>query len=238
MSGMPVHLPSCICLPWGSLGFGQNLWPCLSTRVPRDNLRHFKNGTLPPRLQAFRVIGTHRGGEEEEISHKTGIPIPVGMYVGRERADVTVHSDASGSWGCGAKAGKSWLQHQWIQGWSDSLSIAVKEITPIVMAAMVWGGAWLRKVIRFYCDNEAVVANLTSLSCKDRELWSLLRCLIFMAARYSFWFSAVHIPGRLNTLADALSRYKREVFQLQALDMVDPSPTSIPHALPEVLYGT
>ena len=46
------------------------------------------------------------------------------------------------------------------------------------------------------------------------------------------------IPGRLNTLADALSRNKREVFQLQAPDTVDPSPTSIPHALPEVLYGT
>ena len=133
-------------------------------------------------------------------------------YVGREHADVTVHSDASGSWGCEAIAGKSWLQHQWIQGRSDTLSIAVKEIIPIVMAAMVWGGAWSRKVIRFYCDNEAVVATLTSLSCKDRELWSLLRCLIFMAARYSFWFSAVHIPGHLNTLADALSRNKREVF--------------------------
>ena len=158
-------------------------------------------------------------------------------YMGEEHADISVYSDASGSWGCGALSGESWLQHQWIQGRSSKLSIAVKELIPIVMAATVWGGAWSRKVVRFHCDNEAVVVTLRSLSCKAKELLSLLRSLIFLAARCCFWFTAVHIPGRLNTHADALSRNKREMFLSQVQDKVDPTPTSVPHALPEILYG-
>lgn len=70
--------------------------------------------------------------------------------------------------------------------------------------------AWSGKLIRFYCDNEAVVSPLSSLSYKEKELLSLLRCRIFIAARFSFWFGAVHIPGLFNILAKATSRNKME----------------------------
>ena len=54
--------------------------------------------------------------------------------------DIVVYSDASGSWGCGALTGRTWLQHQWIPGAAEAFSIAHKEFVPIIMAAAIWGG--------------------------------------------------------------------------------------------------
>ena len=34
----------------------------------------------------------------------------------------------------------------------------------------------------------------------------VIRLLVFFAARFNFWFTALHIPGKQNILADALSR--------------------------------
>ena len=48
-------------------------------------------------------------------------------------AEVMVISDETGSWGCGALAGGSWLQHEWLPG-TLRMSIAQKELIPIVMA--------------------------------------------------------------------------------------------------------
>ena len=58
--------------------------------------------------------------------------------VGRLLPSVTVQSDASGGWGCGAVWGKLWLQVQWPSSWAD-VSIALKELAPIVFAALVFG---------------------------------------------------------------------------------------------------
>ena len=58
--------------------------------------------------------------------------------------DIEVWSDASGSWGCGVFSQNCWLEHQWLLK-SDSLSIAVKEMIPIVLEAALWGHTWKRK---------------------------------------------------------------------------------------------
>ena len=50
---------------------------------------------------------------------------------------VEVTSDASGSWGCGAWH-TSWLQVPW-EAAADGLSIAAKELVPIILACKVWG---------------------------------------------------------------------------------------------------
>ena len=75
-----------------------------------------------------------------------------------------------------------------LPGRADTLSIALKELVPIILAAIVWGFHWSGKLIQFNYDNEAVVLTLNSLLCKDKGLLSLLRCMIFIVAKYSFWF--------------------------------------------------
>ena len=58
-------------------------------------------------------------------------------------------------------------------------------------------------MVEFVSDNEAVVAVLNSGYARDGVLTHLLRFLFFIAASFSFWYSACHIPGRLNV---AISR--------------------------------
>ncbi len=54
---------------------------------------------------------------------------------------VTMTSDASGSWGCGAWHQLSWFQVTWDYR-SSHLTIAEKELLPIILACATWGRAW------------------------------------------------------------------------------------------------
>ncbi|KAL5510124.1 hypothetical protein EMCRGX_G005615 [Ephydatia muelleri] len=75
--------------------------------------------------------------------------------------DVVVHSNASGSIGCAAWWSEGWLHYEWPPEVAAA-SITPKETLPVVFACAVWGQLWGNKRIRFYCDNEAAVANLNS----------------------------------------------------------------------------
>ena len=48
--------------------------------------------------------------------------------------DITVYSDASGAWGCGAFADELWFQLEWPPQAKD-FSIAIKELIPVVVSA-------------------------------------------------------------------------------------------------------
>ena len=115
----------------------------------------------------------------------------------RASPDVLVVSDASGSWGCAALSENAWIQHPWLTA-MKGFSIAHQELIPIIFAAIVWGHRWSQKTVQFICDNQAVVTVLNKTYCQDGKLMHLLRCLVFLAAKYQFWFTAVHIPERVN----------------------------------------
>ena len=86
-----------------------------------------------------------------------------------------------------------------------SCHISVKELVPVTMAAALWGPQWSGKHICFHSDNMAVVAVLQRRSSKSPPLMQLLRCVSLFSAFYGFHFSAKHVPGVLNEVADALS---------------------------------
>ena len=122
----------------------------------------------------------------------------------RESCDVALVSDASGSWGCGAYCNGKWFQLQWAGLWANS-HIAIKELTPIVLAAAVWGRGWSGKSVMAHCDNAAVVSVINSGSSKDPDLMHLTRCLTFIKVKFDFALFSSHVPGVNNELADALS---------------------------------
>ena len=123
-----------------------------------------------------------------------------------------VFSDASGSYGCGGFAiPHGWFQLRWPQNW-HTIPITAKELVPIVIAAAIWGPTWKRCRVRFRSDNMAVVDLLSSRTSKDQLLMHLLRCLVFYAAFFRFEFVGQHVPGVLNTAADAISRNKISLF--------------------------
>ena len=70
--------------------------------------------------------------------------------------NITLYTDASGNWGCGAIEPPFWFQYQWPESWFDH-SIATKELLPIVMAIAIWGRRWSKKHVSCRCDNMAVV---------------------------------------------------------------------------------
>ena len=152
------------------------------------------------------------------------------MYPGLSPAvDLEVASDAAGSLGFGAYFQGLWFAGPWAVS-RQQQSIAYKELFPVVVAAHVWGAQWCKKHVLFRSDNEAVVHMLNSRTSKIPSLMQLLRNLLLSAARYSFSFSAQHIPGVFNQIADALSRFRWQEFR-QLVPGAQPTPTPIPPQL-------
>ena len=60
----------------------------------------------------------------------------------RRPPDVTLTSDASGSWGCGAFWTKYWFSIKWCECSSD-VHITIKELLLMVVASAVWGEQWI-----------------------------------------------------------------------------------------------
>lgn len=118
---------------------------------------------------------------------------------------VVCTTDASGSWGCGAWHNSSWFQVAW-DNRADHLSIAGKELVPIILACAAWGVSWRACRVRCRCDNQVVVSALRSRSSKDRGVMHLLRCLVFVEARCGCHLYGEYIETYNNHLADDLSR--------------------------------
>lgn len=147
--------------------------------------------------------------------------------VGGLLPSVAIQSDASGSWGCGAVLGRSWIQLEWPSSWS-SRPIAPKEMAPIILSALAFGRQLQHHYVVFESDNSTVVSAIRNGSCREPHVMQLLRMLHFVAAHYAFTFTSTHRPGSCNGLADAVSRNfstnESSVFRAQ-LDSV-PTPVS------------
>ena len=83
--------------------------------------------------------------------------------------DFQVSSDAAGSLGFGAIFNNQWFFGAWSAS-QQPLSIAYKELFPIVVAAYLWGPGWASRQVEFLCDNASVVAVLSSGTSRDPDL--------------------------------------------------------------------
>ena len=140
--------------------------------------------------------------------------------------DFQVSSDATGSLGFGAIFKSHWFSGAWSVAQS-SLSVAYKELFPIVVAAYLWGRQWLSRWVEFLYDNESMVAVLKSGTSWDKSLMVLLRYLTMLAIRHSFSFTASSVQGKADPIADALSQ-----FHFQRFRRLAPHADSIPSPMP------
>ena len=164
----------------------------------------------------WRIFATHWNGAILPASRK-----------------LSITSDASGAWGCGAWHETEWFQVAW-DNESQKLHIAAKELIPIVIGAVVWGSTW--NSIVAYCDNSAVVTVLNRRYCQDKAMMQLLQCLFFIEAHLQFQLSAVHVAGLHNDLADDLSRSRLPLFLKKKPDATTDS-SVIPTSLLQGLLG-
>ena len=115
-----------------------------------------------------------------------------------------------------------------------SVQSMVKELLPIVLATAVWGRSWAGQCILARCDNMAVVHMLQSRTSRHPLVMHLLRSLFFFLAQWDTVLLAEHIPGELNTAADAISRNFMQVFR-QAAPEAEEEPTPLPVEVRELL---
>ena len=146
--------------------------------------------------------------------------------------DLHVSSDAAGSVGYGAILGSDWFMGKW-SPLQLPLSIAYKELFPIVLAASLWDHQWSANQVEFRSDNMAVVEVSRSGTSGDANLMVLLSHLSLLTARHSFAFIAHHIPGKSNAIVDAISRFEFQQFR-QLAPNASPVPPWVLDQLPVV----
>lgn len=87
------------------------------------------------------------------------------------------------------------------------------ELFPIMVTVHLWAQEFANFTIRFWCDNQAMVAVVNRLSSKSARIMGLVRPFVLQCLRINALFAARHVPGVENCIADALSRFREERFR-------------------------
>ena len=125
--------------------------------------------------------------------------------------DVQLFSDSAGgeNMGFGVFFQGHWCHARWPPDWHNqgiTSDVTVLELFPITVSLFVWDAQLRNKKIKFHCDNEAVVHILNKLSSKNPRVMCLVRVITLQCLRQNIWLKAVHVPGKLNSICDSLSR--------------------------------
>ncbi|XP_054843036.1 uncharacterized protein LOC129334764 isoform X1 [Eublepharis macularius] len=145
-------------------------------------------------------------------------------------AELQVTSDASGSTGFGVYFRRHWCAEQWPPDWlaSDLVrDLTFLEFFPILVAVHLWGDELANHSVHFWCDNQAVVHVVNSLTSRSPRVMRLVRSFTLQCLRCNILFKARHVPGSNNGVADALSRQQMERFW-QLAPAADPQPAVMP----------
>ena len=87
-------------------------------------------------------------------------------------------------------------------------SIVHLEILNIMVALKLWGHCWKDKYIEVFCDNLAVVQVLQTGKARDSRLATFVRNIWLITSIFNIHLAITHIPGKNNSVADLLSRWK------------------------------
>ena len=130
--------------------------------------------------------------------------------------DMELFTDAS-LIGFGGIFNTQWFCSAWpesIPSVEDAdLSMAFRELYPIVAAAIIWGKQWTGKRIVFVCDNQSTVFILERGRSRCLAIMKLMRTLTWTAATNNFHFTSRHLYGVRNKTADSLSRLLLQRFR-------------------------
>jgi hypothetical protein len=118
-----------------------------------------------------------------------------------------VYSDASGWKGIGAVLDHRWFASRIPRRYRNR-DIQFKELYAILRVILHWGDEWSAHHVVFHCDNQDVVAWLSSGTCRSKHAMPLVRLIFMLAACLHFSFSSLWLPSSSNALADAASRFQ------------------------------
>ena len=128
----------------------------------------------------------------------------------------------------------NWFQSPWqidemhLDRENDVLSMAFKELYPIVVSALLWDSAWSRKRINFNCDNVSTVEIIRKGRSKSPAIMKLTRTLTYRAAMHSYVVTSEWLPSAANGISDSLSRFEQTKFWQLVGTQAAPHPCRCP----------
>lgn len=134
-------------------------------------------------------------------------------------SELELYTDASGSVGFGAYFQGSWCAERWPREWVEKgycANLVLLELFPIVVALFLWEDRFRNRRLKFFSDNSGVVMAINSQTANSPPVVSLLRQLVLRCLVLNVHFSAVHLPGVTNCIADSLSRFQWDRFRVLA----------------------
>ena len=140
----------------------------------------------------------------------------------------SICSDASLT-GYGGTYKNSYIQGCFPPSWARH-PIHILELFPIYLLIHIFQSAFRNSSLRVQCDNHAIVHTLNKLTSKDPKTMTILRKITLLLLKNNITLHAVHLPGKANTLCDALSRQVAHGEMLRRHHM-DALPTSVPSSL-------
>ncbi|RUM44978.1 MAG: hypothetical protein DSY80_03845 [Desulfocapsa sp.] len=144
-----------------------------------------------------------------------------------------IHMSADASHiGFGACYGSHWIQAPYPKHWT-TYHITVLEMYPIYVLIEMFGYKLLHSNILFYTDNTAVKDIINKQTSREKTVMQIVRPLVLTLVKFNINLRSKHIPGILNILPDAISRFKVSKTMLKQHNMKE-NPTPIPtHLLPQ-----
>ena len=89
----------------------------------------------------------------------------------------------------------------------QQLNIAYLEMLNILVALKVWHCQWAGLKVQVKCDHQAVVSVLNSGRSHDPVMAEYARNIFTWVSTFNIYLKVVHVPGKLNEVADLLSRW-------------------------------
>ena len=90
--------------------------------------------------------------------------------------------------------------------WKDQ-NIAYTELINVLVALKVWHREWTGLRVLIKCDNQSVVSVLNTGRTRDRVMAKFVRNIYLWLSAFNIDIQVVHVPGKLNPVADLLSRW-------------------------------
>ena len=127
-------------------------------------------------------------------------------------------TDAAGAADLGAACylAGHWCFFPWPASWACSAvlrDMSFLEMVPVLLAIWVWSGLLQNKKVKFFIDNEALVAILNKQTSRSKRLMQLVRPFVLACMSDNITFKAIHIGSKQNSVADAISRRQWERFR-------------------------
>jgi hypothetical protein len=89
---------------------------------------------------------------------------------------------------------------------AKNLHIYYKEVCAAVQSVQRWASFWRDSSVDVHTDSTVTKAILNKGRSRHPYVNKLLRHMFWLCAKYNFSVRAIHIPGRINTIPDTVSR--------------------------------